>query len=57
VFYFGCPDVDAAYAHLVSSGVSVEPPKEVRYGGRYGFRVLSVFDPDDYHLCLQWPVT
>jgi uncharacterized glyoxalase superfamily protein PhnB len=51
VFYFGCPDVDGAYRHLVASGVRVEPPKLVPYG----FNVLSVFDPDGYHLCFQWP--
>jgi glyoxylase I family protein len=51
VFYFGCPDVDGAYRHLLVNGVSVEPPKLVQYG----FNVLSVFDPDGYHLCLQWP--
>ncbi len=56
VFYLGCADVDAAYEHLVANDVVCEPPKAVRYGSRYPFKVLSVFDPDGYHLCLQWPV-
>jgi glyoxylase I family protein len=55
VFYFGCPDVDEAYRHLLAKGVEVKPPKLVRYGSRYPFHVLSVFDPDNYHLCFQWP--
>lgn len=55
VFYLGCPDVDAAYQHLLSNGVSAKPPKLVRYGSHYPFNVLTVFDPDGYHLVLQWP--
>ncbi len=53
--YFGCPDVEGAYRHLLANGMKVEPPKRVRYGSRYPFDVLNVFDPDGYHLCLQWP--
>ena len=49
--YFECPDVDAAYAYLVSKGVSVEPPK-VAY---YGMKQLYLKDPDGYSLCFQWP--
>jgi catechol 2,3-dioxygenase-like lactoylglutathione lyase family enzyme len=56
VFYLGCPDVDFAYWHLIENEVKVGPPKFVRYGGVHAWHVLSVFDPDGYHLCLQWPV-
>jgi catechol 2,3-dioxygenase-like lactoylglutathione lyase family enzyme len=56
VFYLGCPDVDFAYRHLVAHGVKVAAPRLVRYGGVRPWRVLSVFDPDGYPLCLQWPV-
>jgi catechol 2,3-dioxygenase-like lactoylglutathione lyase family enzyme len=56
VFYLGCPDVDFAYRHLVTNGFAVKPPKLVRYGGSHPWQVLSVFDPDGYQLCLQWPV-
>jgi len=56
VFYLGCPDVDAAYRHLVANRVNVKPPQRVRYGGVHPWYVLSVFDPDGYHLCFQWPV-
>jgi uncharacterized glyoxalase superfamily protein PhnB len=55
IFYLGCPDVDGAYRQLVANGVKVEPPRLVHYGSRYPFHVLSVLDPDGYHLCLQWP--
>ena len=30
--YFGCPDVDAAYAHLRARGVAVKEPKVAPYG-------------------------
>ncbi len=49
--FFGCRDLDAAYAHLCATGIAVEPPV-VR---DYGMRQLSFHDPDGYNLCLQWP--
>ena len=49
--YFGCPDVDAAYAYLRSKGVDVEEPKITSYG----FKGLSFKDPDGYCLCFHWP--
>jgi glyoxylase I family protein len=49
VLYFGCPDVDAAYRHLRSHGVEVEPPKVAWYG----MQQLYVKDPDGYSLCFQ----
>jgi glyoxylase I family protein len=48
--YFGCPDVDAAYAFLQSRGLNVEPPKVAPYG----MKQLTVTDPDGYFLCFQW---
>ena len=47
--YFGCPDVDAAYRHLRSHGVEVNPPKITPYG----MKQLYVRDPDGYSLCFQ----
>jgi glyoxylase I family protein len=49
--YFGCPDVDAAYAHLLDRGVDVDEPRIARYG----MKQLYVTDPDSYNLCFQWP--
>ena len=49
--YFGCPDVDAAYAHMRAKGMQVNPP-HVEY---YGMKQLYVLDPDGYNLCFQWP--
>jgi uncharacterized glyoxalase superfamily protein PhnB len=49
--FFGCPDVDAAYALLRERGVEVEPPV-VR---DYGMKQLSLSDPDGYGLCFHWP--
>ena len=49
--YFGCPDVDAAYAHLRARGVAVKEPE----GAHYGMKQLHVSDPDGYNLCFQWP--
>jgi glyoxylase I family protein len=50
--YFGCPDVDAAYDHLIAKGVSVKQP----YVTGYGFKALDLADPDGYGLTFQWPI-
>jgi catechol 2,3-dioxygenase-like lactoylglutathione lyase family enzyme len=49
--FFGCPDVDAAYAHLRSRAENVKEPKVAPYG----MKQLYVRDPDGYNLCFQWP--
>jgi glyoxylase I family protein len=48
--FFGCRDLDAAYALLRAHGIDVKPPR-VR---DYGMRQVSFNDPDGYNLCLQW---
>jgi catechol 2,3-dioxygenase-like lactoylglutathione lyase family enzyme len=48
--FFGCADLDAAFATLRARGLAVEPPV-VR---PYGMRQLSLRDPDGYGICLQW---
>jgi len=48
--YFGCPDVDGAYAFLCSRGLAVNPPKVAPYG----MKQLYLNDPDGYGLCFQW---
>lgn len=50
--YLGCEDLDAAYQYLVASGVEAEPPKTAPYG----MKQLYFSDPDNYSICLQWPV-
>jgi hypothetical protein len=50
VIYFGCPDVDGAYAHLRQTGISAKEPKVARYG----MKQLYLTDPDGYLLCFQW---
>jgi glyoxylase I family protein len=52
LLYLGCEDIDAAYVHLSSQGVKVEPPTITPYG----MKQLSTTDPDGYGLCLQWQV-
>lgn len=47
--YFGCPDVDAAAAHLRSLGLAVEGPRTAPYGMRQAW----LHDPDGYQLCFQ----
>lgn len=49
--YFGCPDVDGAYQHLVSQGVKADPPKVAWYG----MKQLYLKDPDGFSICFQWP--
>lgn len=48
--YFGCPDVDAAYAYLRDKGVQLKPPKVAPYG----MKQLYLQDPDGFELCFQW---
>ncbi len=48
--YFGCPDVDGAYAHLREKGISVKEPKVAWYG----MKQLYLTDPNGYLLCFQW---
>lgn len=50
--FFNCPDVDAAYQHLLTHGLAVEPP----VNRNYGMRQVYVKDPDGYMLCFQWPI-
>ena len=51
ILYFGCPDVDAAYAHLRAKGIDVKEPKVAFYG----MKQLYLSDPDGYSICFQWP--
>jgi len=51
IVYFGCPDVDGAYAHLSEHGIDVKPP----YITGYGFKAIDLTDPDGYQLCFHWP--
>lgn len=51
--YFGCPDVEAAYAHLRAHGIHAEPPSTAPYG----MRQLCTSDPDGYLLCFQRPAS
>ena len=49
--YFGCPNVDTAYAYLRAHGVAANEPKVAHYG----MKQLYLHDPDGYNLCFQWP--
>lgn len=49
--YFSCPDVDAAYRHLVARGVAAEEPRIAPWGAKQ----VYLRDPDGYTLCFQWP--
>ena len=51
--FFGCQDLDGAYAHLVAKGVAAAPPKVASYG----MNQLYLTDPDGYVLCFQWPAS
>ena len=48
--YFGCPDIDSAYAELKAKGVSAREPKIAPYG----MKQMYLHDPDGYNLCFQW---
>ena len=49
--YFGCPDVDAAYAELTARGVVIDRPPRV---APYGMKQMYFKDPDGFGLCFQW---
>lgn len=51
--FFGCPDVDAAYAELTARGVVVDRPPKV---AAYGMKQMYLKDPDGFGLCFQWQV-
>jgi glyoxylase I family protein len=51
--FFGCEDLDAAYAHLRAHGIDAEAP----FVQGYGMRQLHLRDPDGYTLCFQWPAS
>lgn len=48
--YFGAPNVDAVYSHLLARGVNVNEPTVAPYG----MKQLYVHDPDGFSLCFQW---
>ena len=48
--YFGCRDVDGAYAYLREKGIELEPPAVAPYG----MKQLYLRDPDGYIICFQW---
>jgi glyoxylase I family protein len=51
--YFGCPDVDGAYQHLLAQGLNPNPPKVAWYG----MKQLYLTDPDGFGICFQWRAT
>ena len=51
--YFGCPDLDGAYRHFRDHGIELREPAMTGYG----FRSISLTDPDGYTLIFQWPET
>ena len=48
--YFGSPDVDAVYDHLIARGLQVKKPQIAPYG----MKQLYLHDPDGFNLCFQW---
>jgi catechol 2,3-dioxygenase-like lactoylglutathione lyase family enzyme len=48
--FFGCANVDTAFAELRSKGVQVKEPVVTTYG----MKQMFVRDPDGYSLCFQW---
>jgi glyoxylase I family protein len=51
--YFSCEDVDGAYESLKAKGIDLDPPSVAPYG----MKQLYFRDPDNYNLCIQWPVS
>jgi glyoxylase I family protein len=51
IIFFGCPDVDAAFEYFRSKGVKVEKPIITKYG----YKAISLADPDGFGLTFHWP--
>lgn len=49
--YFGDPDIEAAYAHVVGQGIGVAKPSTTGYG----WKAINFSDPDGYGICIHWP--
>lgn len=49
--FFGCPDVDGAYAELTARGVGIDQPPKI---APYGMKQMYFRDPDGFGLCFQW---
>jgi catechol 2,3-dioxygenase-like lactoylglutathione lyase family enzyme len=49
--FFGCPDVDGAYAELLARGVKIDREPKV---APYGMKQMYFHDPDGFGLCFQW---
>jgi catechol 2,3-dioxygenase-like lactoylglutathione lyase family enzyme len=49
--FFGCRDVDGAYAYLREKGIGASKPAVQSYG----MKQVYLKDPDGYELCLQCP--
>lgn len=49
--FFGCPDVDGAYAEFLAKGVQIEQEPRV---APYGMKQMYIADPDGFGLCFQW---
>jgi len=47
--YFGCPDVDGAFAELRAKGCDLKEPEVTHYG----MKQLTIKDPDGFELCFQ----
>ncbi len=50
--FFGCDDVDAAYAQLRARQIAAREPVVTSYG----MKQVYLQDPDGYEICLQQPV-
>jgi glyoxylase I family protein len=51
-FYFNCPDIDGLYNYLSDRKVEVVRPPHITV---YGWKAVSVKDPDGYGICFHAP--
>jgi len=49
--YFGCPNVDEAYAEIRQKWANAKRPETAHYG----MRQMYLTDPDGFSLCFQHP--
>ena len=51
-FYFNCSDIDGLYKYLTGKDIDIQNKPHIT---GYGWKAISVKDPDGYGVCFHWP--
>ncbi len=50
--YFSTPGISQVHQHLKEHGIEIREPQVTTYG----FKSITVTDPDGYTICFHWPL-